>query len=58
MLVEFEPGHVPGLISIAELELELGALVGREVELRTPRDLSRYFRDAVVAGARVLYDAA
>lgn len=58
LLVEFEPGHVPGLLAMAQMELDLGALMGREVELRTPRDLSRYFREAVVAEARVLYDAA
>jgi len=28
------------------------------VELRTPGDLSRQFRDEVEAGARMLYDAA
>lgn len=58
LLVEFEPGHVPGLLAIAQMEIDLGAVVGREVELRTPHDLSGYFRDEVVAGARLLYDAA
>jgi predicted nucleotidyltransferase len=58
LLVEFEPGQVPGLLSMAALELELGDMIGREVELRTPHDLSRYFRDQVVAAGRVLYDAA
>jgi predicted nucleotidyltransferase len=43
---------------LAELELELSALIGRDVELRTAGDLSRYFRDEVAADARVLYDAA
>lgn len=58
LLVEFEPGRIPGLLSIAQLELELGELLGREVDLRTPGDLSRYFRDDVTAHARLLYDAA
>ncbi len=57
LLVEFEEGHTPGLLGIAELELELGAVLGREVELRTYEDLSRYFRDDVRARARVLYAA-
>lgn len=57
LLVEFEEGKTPGLLRIAELELELGALLGREVELRTYEDLSRYFRDDVRAQARVLYAA-
>lgn len=58
LLVEFEPGRIPGLLTIAGLELALGQLVGRRVDLRTPADLSRYFRDEVTANARMLYDAA
>lgn len=56
VLVEFEPGHVPGLIRLAGLERELsGVLGGRKVDLRTPEDLSRYFRGDVVARAEVMY---
>jgi uncharacterized protein len=58
LLVEFEPGPTPGLLGVAKLELELQELLGREVDLRTVGDLSPYFRDDVVAAARVLYDAA
>ncbi|MGH3832418.1 MAG: nucleotidyltransferase family protein [Pseudonocardiaceae bacterium] len=57
LLVEFEEGRTPGLLSMAELELELGTVLGREVELRTYEDLSRYFRDEVRSQARVLYAA-
>jgi uncharacterized protein len=57
LLVEFEEGRTPGLLGMAELELELGAVPRREVELRTYEDLSRYFRDDVRAQARVLYAA-
>lgn len=57
LLVEFEPDQTPGLLSIAGMELELAELLGREVELRTYYDLSRYFRDSVVASARELYAA-
>ena len=39
------------------MELELTALFGRQVDLRTPAELSRYFRDEVVAGAEVQYAA-
>ncbi len=57
VLVEFEPGHVPGLIRLAGLELDLSEIFGgRKVDLRTPEDLSRYFRDAVLAEARVQYE--
>lgn len=57
VLVEFEPGHTPGLFGLAGMELELSQQLGRKVDLRTAEDLSPYFRDAVVAGARVQYAA-
>lgn len=58
VLVEFEPGHVPGLLRLAEMEIELEDLLGGgEVELRTYEDLSRFFRDEVRASARPLYAA-
>jgi uncharacterized protein len=57
LLVEFAEGRTPGLLRMAELELELGAVLGREVELRTYEDLSGYFRDDVRSQARVLYAA-
>jgi len=56
LLVEFEPGHIPGLFGIARMERELSALLGgRKVDLRTPEDLSRYFRDEVLRQAEVQY---
>jgi len=56
VLVEFEPGHVPGFFRLFDLEQELsGIFGGRKVDLRTPEDLSRYFRDQVVARAEVQY---
>jgi len=56
VLVEFEPGHVPGLAFITMQE-ELSALLGRTVDLNTPKFLSRYFRDQVQSEAEVLYAA-
>jgi len=55
MLVEFEPGHGVGLITLAGLERELSQLLGRKVDLRTPAELSRYFREEVVRTAEVQY---
>ncbi len=56
ILVEFEPGHIPGLFGMARLERELSALLGgRKVDLRTPEDLSRYFRQQVMEEAEVEY---
>jgi predicted nucleotidyltransferase len=57
LIVEFEPGRIPGLLAIASMELELEQLLGRPVDLRTYGDLSRYFRDRVRADARELYAA-
>lgn len=56
VLVDFAPGHVPGFFSLIEMEEELSSLFGgRKVDMRTPEDLSRYFRDQVVASAQVQY---
>ncbi|MHB0878658.1 MAG: nucleotidyltransferase family protein [Anaerolineae bacterium] len=55
VLVEFEPGHVPGFIGMAEIELELSAMLGREVDLRTAAELSRYFRGQVLREAETVY---
>jgi len=55
LLVEFEEGHEPGLLRLAGMERELSAVVGRKVDLRTPQDLSRYFRDEVLASSEVQY---
>lgn len=56
LLVEFEPGRVPGLMGLAEMEAELSDLLGgNRVDLRTPSDLSRHFRDEVMRTAKVQY---
>jgi predicted nucleotidyltransferase len=58
VLVEFEPGHTPGLIGLAGMEIELSALVGgRKVDMNTPLCLSRFFRDEVLAEAEPVYVA-
>ena len=58
VLVEFEPGHVPGFFGLYDMQEELSTLFrGRKVDLRTPQDLSRYFRDKVIAHAQVQYVA-
>lgn len=52
LLVEFDLEHIPSLLGIAGMEQELsGLLKGKKVDLRTPQDLSRYFRDEVVRTA-------
>ena len=55
MLVEFQPGYSVGLIGIARLEHELTGMIGRKVDLRTPAELSRYFREEVMKNCQVQY---
>lgn len=55
MLIEFEPGSRVGLIKMARMENELSEILGRKVDLRTPGDLSRYFRQDVIESAEVGY---
>ncbi|MFC4486734.1 nucleotidyltransferase family protein [Tepidiphilus baoligensis] len=56
VLVEFQPGRTPGF-AFARLQRELSRLLGRPVDLHTPRSLSRYFRDEVLRTARIQYEA-
>ncbi len=57
-LVEFEPGKTPGFFKIVSMEMELSELLeGRKIDLRTPEELSIYFRDRVMASSVVQYDS-
>ena len=56
VLVEFEPGHRIGLLGMAALERRLSELIGRKIDLRTPAEISRYFRDEVIRSSEVQYD--
>jgi predicted nucleotidyltransferase len=55
MLVEFDPEYVPGFITLAGMEIELGEIMGRKVDLRTAQDLSPYFRQEVIESAVIQY---
>jgi len=55
ILVEFDPEHVPGLFSIVEMKEELSRNIGREVDLRTPEDISKLFRKEVIQQSYLLY---
>lgn len=46
VLVEFEPGHTPGLQFFA-MQTELSQILGRPVDLNTPHWLSPRFLDEV-----------
>ena len=55
LLVEFEPGHVPGL-ALIRMQDELSRLLGgRPVDLVTAKFLSPHIRPQVLREARELY---
>lgn len=55
ILVEFDPKHVPGLFSIVGMKEELEKNIGREVDLRTPEDISKLFRKEVIQQSYLIY---
>ena len=55
LLVEYDPDAKVGMEFLQNI-VELSEIIGREVDLRTPQDLSRYFRDAVCKEARPIYE--
>ena len=57
VLVEFKPGVRVGYLRMSAMERELSDLYRRKVDLRTPNELSRYFRDEVVRSAALQYAA-
>lgn len=55
VLVEFLPDARTSLLTMSALERELSAMIGRQVDLHTPEDLSRYFRQRVLEEAEVQF---
>lgn len=58
LLVEYVPGVPVTLLDMAQQEIELTQIVKRKVDLRTPHELSPYFRQQVIDTARVIYERA
>lgn len=56
VLVIFDRSVPITLFDVAGMEIELTEMIGKKVDLRTPGDLSQYFRDEVVAEAEVQYE--
>lgn len=56
LLVEYLPGQHVTFLDMVQQEAELTRLMGRVVDLRTPMELSRHFRKAVLANAQVIYE--
>ena len=55
VLVEFEPGAKVGFLDMASMQIELTGLLGRRVDLRTPAEISRHFRQEVMDAAELQY---
>lgn len=57
ILVEFERDHVPGYFRLSAMESDLSDLLGKKVDLRTPGEISEFYRDRVVSSSQVRYEA-
>ena len=55
VLVNFDVEHTPNLFDLVDMESELSAIVGRNVDLKTPNDLSPYFRSEILLRAKTIY---
>ena len=55
LLVEYVPGSQVGMAFFQHM-VDLSRIIGREVDLRTPEDLSRYFRQSVCEEARLIFE--
>jgi len=56
ILIELDRSYPTGYMKMARMERELSNIIGGKVDLRTPEELSRYFRDDVLAKAEVQYE--
>jgi predicted nucleotidyltransferase len=57
VLFEYDPDHIPTLFDVVMMERELFEILGRKADMRTPEDLSRFFREEVIRNALVQYAA-
>ncbi len=58
VLVEFDEEARITLFDMVDIQDELAALLGRNIDLTTPDGLSKYIRPDVIANAQVVYDRA
>ncbi|MDQ7024159.1 MAG: nucleotidyltransferase domain-containing protein [Anaerolineae bacterium] len=56
MLVDYMPNSGMTLFDMAQQEYDLTDIIGRKVDLRTPNELSKYFRQKVINLAVLIYD--
>jgi predicted nucleotidyltransferase len=58
VLVEFEAGARVTLFDMVDMQDELAALLGRDIDLATPDGLNKHIQADVLAHAQVVYDRA
>jgi hypothetical protein len=56
LLVEYDPEAIVTFLDMATQEIELSEITGYKVDLRTPEDLSHFFRQEVVENAELVYE--
>jgi hypothetical protein len=56
ILIEFLPNAGVTYFDMAAYQAELTEIIGRQVDLRTANELSRYFVDGVLQSAVIIYD--
>ncbi len=55
VLIKFKKNYTPHLLGLIKMESELSDIIGFPVDLKTPNDLSPYFREDVVTKAKTIY---
>ncbi|MAS32457.1 MAG: nucleotidyltransferase [Anaerolineaceae bacterium] len=56
LLVEYVPGARITLLDMAQQEIDLGEIIGHKVDLRTPNELSKHFRQHILNTAVPIYE--
>lgn len=56
LLVEYRPGAIVTLFTLAGHEIDLGKLIGRKVDLRMAGELRMSYRQQVIDSARPIYE--
>jgi len=57
LLVEFQKGARITYLDMYDMQRALAEVIGRDVDLLTPKAISEYFMDDVQANAKVIYEA-
>ncbi len=56
LLVEYAPDARISYFDMAQQEIDLGQIIRRNVDLRTPQELSSHFRRQVIESAELIYE--